>query len=79
MWSGSGAFKDDDLAGDTFKITVNYGDGTVPVTMTLATTSFPLQHRYSTVLVPRSYTITVTITDGEGASGSATTVVSVIL
>jgi HD-GYP domain-containing protein (c-di-GMP phosphodiesterase class II) len=79
VWSGSGSFKDDDLAGDTFKMTVNYGDGTAPVTMTLTTTSFPLQHRYSTVLVPTPYTITVTVTDGEGMSGSATTVVSVIL
>jgi hypothetical protein len=79
MWSGSGSFKDDDLAGDTFKMTVNYGDGTAPVTMTLTTTSFPLQHRYSTVLAPTPYTITVTVTDSEGMSGSDTTVVTVIL
>lgn len=79
MWSGSGSLKDDDLAGDTFKMTVNYGDGTAPVTMTLITTSFTLQHRYSTVLVPTPYTITVTVTDSEGMSGSATTAVSVIL
>ena len=79
MWIGSGNFKDDDRAGDTFKMTVNYGDGTVPVTMTLTTLSFTLQHQYNTVLLPTPYTVTVTITDGEGASGSATTVVSVIL
>jgi HD-GYP domain-containing protein (c-di-GMP phosphodiesterase class II) len=79
IWRGSGSFKDDDLAGDTFKMTVNYGDGTAPVTMTLTTTPFPLQHKYSTILAPKPYTITVTVTDSEGMSGSATTVVAVIL
>jgi HD-GYP domain-containing protein (c-di-GMP phosphodiesterase class II) len=79
IWRGLGSFKDEDLAGDTFKMTVNYGDGTAPVTVTLTTTSFHLQHRYSAILAPTPYTITVTVTDGEGMSGSATTVVTVIL
>jgi HD-GYP domain-containing protein (c-di-GMP phosphodiesterase class II) len=76
-FSGSGSFTDPDLAGDTFTATVNYGDGSPTVPLTLTGTTFVLAHNYRALIA--GYKITVTVTDGEGMSGSGSTTVSVIL
>jgi len=75
--TGSGTFADADVAGDTFTATVNYGDNSPTTALTLTGTTFKLNHRYSSLL--GSFTITVTVTDGEGMSGIGTTTVTVIL
>ena len=76
LWSGSGSFIDPDT-GDTFTATVNYGDKTKTVPLTLTGTTFSLVHSYTGIL--KSYTITVTVYDGEGLSGIGKTTVKVIL
>jgi HD-GYP domain-containing protein (c-di-GMP phosphodiesterase class II) len=76
-FSGSGGFTDPDGAGDTYTATVNYGDGSPTVPLTLTGTTFFLSHNFQALIA--SYKITVTVTDSEGMSGSAFTTVSVIL
>lgn len=74
--NGSGSFTDADYAGHTFTAMVNYGDGTI-VPLTLHGKTFTLSHTYATILTP--YTITVTVTDNTGVSGSASITVIVLL
>jgi hypothetical protein len=76
-FSGSGNFTDPDGAGDTYTATVNYGDGSPTVPLTLTGTTFVLSHNYRALIA--SYKVTVTVTDNEGMSGSGSTNVSVIL
>ena len=76
-FSGSGSFTDPDLAGDAFTATVNYGDGSATVPLALTGTTFVLSHNYRALIA--NYKITVTVTDGEGMSGSGSTTVSVVL
>jgi PKD domain len=76
-FSGSAKFTDPDGAGDTYTATVNYGDGSPTVPLTLTGTTFVLSHNYRALFA--SYKITVTVTDSEGLSGSAFTTVSVVL
>jgi hypothetical protein len=57
-----------------FWATVDYGDGSGGRALALDGKSFLLDHTYSTA---GTYTATVTVTDGYGASGSATLTVNV--
>ena len=75
-FSGSGKFSDPDGAGDTYTATVNYGDGSPTIPLTLTGTNFVLSHNYQALFA--TYKITVTVTDSEGMSGSASTTVTVI-
>ena len=65
------------VAGDTYTATVNYGDGSPTLALNLTGTTFVLSHNYQALIA--SYKVTVTVTDSEGLSGSASTTVSVIL
>jgi PKD domain len=76
-FSGSAAFSDPDGAGDTYTATVNYGDGSPTVPLTLTGATFVLSHSYRALI--GSYKITVTVTDSEGMSGSASTTVTIVL
>ena len=76
-FSCSGSFTDSDVTGDAFTATVNYGDGSGTVPLTLSNQSFTLSHSYGGLL--GTFVITVTVTDGEGMSGSGTTTVTVLL
>jgi HD-GYP domain-containing protein (c-di-GMP phosphodiesterase class II) len=76
-FSGSAAFSDPDGAGDTYTATVNYGDGSPTVPLTLTGATFVLSHNYRALI--GSYKITVTVTDSEGMSGSASTTVTIVL
>jgi hypothetical protein len=77
LWSGSGSFTDADFAGHTFTATVNYGDGSGTVPLTLNGATFTLSHDYTTIL--SHCTITVTVTDNDGVSGQGTTTVTILL
>jgi hypothetical protein len=74
-YSGTGSFTDHDLSGPPFIATVTYGDGGGTESLQLHGTSFNLVHTYSGLLA--TYTITVTITDNHGVTGTATTTVTV--
>ncbi|MGA7986990.1 MAG: HD domain-containing phosphohydrolase [Candidatus Dormiibacterota bacterium] len=76
-FSGSGSFTDSNFAGHTFTATVNYGDGSGTHALTLNGSTFVLSHTYATLL--GGYTVTVTVTDDQGVSGSGTTTVTVVL
>ena len=67
-FNGSGSFTDANLAGHTFTATVNYGDGSATLKLTLKGTTFKLRHTYAGLLA--SYVVTVTVTDNEGVSGT---------
>jgi len=71
-YSSVGSFSDP--GADTWTATVDYGDGTGVQPLTLSGKNFSLNHPY-----PQngSYTVTVTVTDKDGASGSATALVTV--
>jgi len=77
VFNGSGSFTDADFAGDTFTATVDYGDGSGPVPLTLTGTKFVLSHNYGGLL--GSHPVTVKITDEEGVSGTGSTTVTVLL
>ena len=77
-FTGSGSFTDSDVAGHTFTATVNYGDGSPTVPLSLKNTTFKLSHKYKGAILTK-YTITVTVTDNEGVWGSASTTVTVAL
>ncbi|HEX6130527.1 MAG TPA: PKD domain-containing protein, partial [Actinomycetota bacterium] len=71
--TGAGSFADPDSA--TWTATVDYGDGTP--TQPLATQpdkTFELSHVYDD---DGAYLVTVTVTDGQGESGSATAAVTI--
>ena len=59
----------------TWTGTVDYGDGSGPLPLTLASNSFTLSHIYSTAGL---YTVTVTITDGAAITASDSVQVQVI-
>lgn len=66
-FKGRGSFTDSDFTGDTFTATVNYGDGSLPQTLKLATGgTFKLAHKYA---ILGTYTVTVTVTDDQGMWG----------
>ncbi|MDP9281932.1 MAG: PKD domain-containing protein, partial [Chloroflexota bacterium] len=69
----AGTFSDPG-ATETYWATVDYGDGSGGRALTLIDRSFLLDHVYGTA---GTYTVAVTVTDSEGASGSATLAVTV--
>ena len=69
----SGTFSDPGTT-ETYWATADYGDGSGGVALTLAGNSFVLDHTYTTA---GTYTVTVNVTDSNGASGSATLSVTV--
>jgi hypothetical protein len=75
-FNGSGSFTDSNFGAHTFTATVNYGDGSGTHVLALNGATFVLSHTYT--WIPRSYTVTVVITDDEGASAKGTTTVMVI-
>jgi hypothetical protein len=58
--------------------TINWGDGSTTSGTVTSEGSFSTGHKYVTLL-PRSYTIRITVRDAAGASASDTKVVSVLL
>ena len=58
--------------------TINWGDGSTSTGTVAGQGSFSTGHTYMTIL-PQTYTITVTVRDAAGLSGSDTKVVSVLL
>jgi len=69
----SGTFSDPGTT-ESYWATADYGDGSGGVALALAGSSFVLDHSYSTA---GTYTVTVNVTDSNGAGGSATLVVTV--
>jgi len=61
-----------------WSFTIDWGDGTTTTGSKTSQGSFSAGHTYVIVL-PRSFTIRVTVTDAAGASASDTKVVSVLL
>jgi len=71
--SSSGTFSDP--GADTWTATVDYGDGSGVQPLQLTGKQFALDHVYSN---HGTYTVTVTVSDDEGASGSDTASVTVV-
>ena len=71
-FTSKGSFSDETPA--TARASVDYGDGTGVQPLALTGTTFTLQHTYT---APGTRTITVTVTDAGGASGTDTAVVTV--
>jgi hypothetical protein len=69
----SGSFSDPATT-ETYFATVDYGDGSGGRALALSGNSFLLDHVYGTA---GTYTVSVTVTDSEGASGSGTLAVTV--
>jgi hypothetical protein len=69
----SGTFNDPGTT-ETYYATVDYGDGSGGRALALSGNSFLLDHVYGTA---GTYTVSVTVTDSEGASGSGTLAVTV--
>ena len=73
--SFSGSFSDPDNNGP-WTYTINWGDGSAASGSTSSQGAISGAHTY---LAPGSYTITLTVTDAAGASGSASKVLTVTL
>ncbi len=69
----AGTFSDPGTT-ETYYATVDYGDGSGGQALALTGKSFLLDHTYGTA---GTYSVLVTVTDSEGASGSATLAVTV--
>ena len=69
----SGTFSDPGTT-ETYYATVDYGDGSGGRVLALSGNSFVLDHAYGSA---GTYAVTVTVTDSEGDSGSATLAVNV--
>jgi PKD repeat protein len=77
LYSTSVSFSDATPNGP-WSYTINWGDGSTSTGTRTTQGAFTVGHTYVTIL-PRNYTITVTVKDAAGASGSDTKVVSVLL
>ena len=73
----TGSFTDSDFSSDTFTATVDYGDGSPVQTLKLKSGSktFKLAHTYA---ILGTYTVTVTITDDQGMSGTGQATVTAL-
>ncbi len=71
------SFSDPDHDGP-WTVTIDWGDGSSPATFTAAEGSISRSHSYVTLL-PATYTLTVTVQDAHGATGSASKTVQVVL
>jgi PKD domain-containing protein len=71
------SFSDPDDGGP-WSYTITWGDGSMSTGRTSSPGTISVGHAYFTIL-PRSFTIHVTVTDAAGASGSDTKVVQVFL
>jgi len=72
-YAATGSFADP--GNDDWTATVNYGDGSGTHPLALSGKSFSLSHTYAAA---GSYTVTVTVTDDGGLSGSRTATVTVL-
>jgi len=77
LWSTSFSFSDANGNGP-WSYTINWGDGTTSSGTRTTQGSFTVGHTYI-IILPRSFTITATVRDAAGASGSDSKVVSVTL
>src|SRR5207244_2774804 len=77
LYSLSASFSDPDNDGP-WSYRIDWGDGTSSTGSTSSQGTITAGHTYVIVL-PRSFTIRVTVTDSHGASGSDTKVVTVLL
>ena len=75
LYSFSPTFSDPDNDGP-WSYTIDWGDGSQTTGSLTTQGSFAATHTY-VVILPQSFTVTVTVTDSHGASGSDTKVVSV--
>jgi len=75
LYSFSPSFSDPDNDGP-WSYTVDWGDGSQTTGSLTTQGSFAATHTY-VVILPQSFTVTVTVTDSHGASGSDTKAVSV--
>ena len=64
-----------DPGADTWRATIDYGDGSPPQTLFLLSRSFILVHTYVT---PGVFTVLISVTDDDGGTGSASLLVRVL-
>jgi uncharacterized repeat protein (TIGR01451 family) len=72
----SGSFTDSD-SGDSHTVTINWGDGSTTVIPSFAGLTFAASHQYLDDNASDSYTVTVTVQDNGGATGTGGTTVTV--
>ena len=77
LYSISPSFSDANDGGP-WSYRIDWGDGSVSTGTLTSQGSWTVGHTY-VIILPQSFTITVTVTDSHGASGSGTKVVSVLL
>jgi hypothetical protein len=77
LYSSSQTFSDANGNGP-WSYTIDWGDGTTSTGTRTGQGSFSVGHVY-VIILPRSFTVRVTVRDAAGASGSDTKVVSVLL
>jgi len=77
LYSFSPSFSDANGNGP-WSYTIDWGDGSTSTGSRTSQGSFTVGHTY-VIILPRSFTIRVTVTDAAGASSSDTKVVSVFL
>src|SRR4029077_7887698 len=77
LFTESASFSDPNNDGP-WSYTINWGDGSTTTGSVSSQGTISAGHTYA-VLMPKSFTITVTVTDSHGASGSDTKIVTVLL